>query len=81
MNCGKSVPFKAYKAQRQGLGISMEAFAAMVGVSCLTLRRWEEGRVQPTEDNLQRWRRALRDGQAQEEQSEQEYKEAQNPNC
>lgn len=59
MNCVSNVPSAEYKARRKNMGITLEEFASRVGVSALTLRRWEEGRTRPTKENHQLWVSAL----------------------
>jgi len=35
-------------ALRQQLGLTQEKFAAKLGVTCLTVNRWENGRARPS---------------------------------
>ena len=35
-------------ALRQQLGLTQEKFAAKLGVTCLTVNRWENGRAKPS---------------------------------
>jgi superfamily II DNA or RNA helicase len=47
---------KAIKELRQSLGMSQQAFAAVLGVSFATVNRWENGKAKPQKDRIQRMR-------------------------
>lgn len=66
MSCANNVPSAEYKTRRKNMGITQEDFAKRVGVSALTLRRWEEGRTRPNKENHQLWVRALDDAEETE---------------
>src|SRR5579862_4173678 len=43
---------RSVRAQRQRLGLSLEDFAKLVGVSGVTIYHWERGKVRPKEERL-----------------------------
>jgi DNA-binding transcriptional regulator YiaG len=45
---------RSVKAQRLRLGLSIESYATLVGVSVLTLRHWEGGKARPRRAQLAR---------------------------
>jgi DNA-binding transcriptional regulator YiaG len=45
---------KSVRSQRQRLGLSLEDYAKLVGVSALTIRSWEAGKARPRKAQLAR---------------------------
>ena len=49
------------KAARRTLGLSVSGFAALVGASPRTVRRWEKGTLQPSPDKIETIKTKLRE--------------------
>lgn len=39
---------KIIRELRQEIGVTQEKFASLLGVTCLTVNRWENGKTQPS---------------------------------
>ncbi len=39
---------KVIRELRQEIGVTQEKFASLLGVTCLTVNRWENGKTQPS---------------------------------
>lgn len=53
---------KALAAKREQLGISQQAMAVLLGVSALSVYKWESGRVTPRTSQLERIQSVLKMG-------------------
>jgi len=53
-------PHEELRAKRRAMDWSQEALAAKLGISASLLSRWESGDREPTKEQAEKWKRALR---------------------